>query len=143
MAAQRSLRPGCHDTINDSASYVYRSGESQAKIAIASADADKSCVDADKLAAPVDEGATEVPWIDGAFRLDEIFVSLDAEIVPMQPANDPRADGVCPIRNGLPIASTKSPTSIASESPSGTLVHLSRIEGLIFGLRYAARGFPV
>ena len=24
-----------------------------------------------------------------------------------------------------------------------TLVHLSRIEGLIFGLRYAARGFPV
>ena len=77
----------------------------------------------DDLAPQVEERAAGVARVDGGVGLEEVVVagsgrggtsSLVRPLALMMPALT-----VCESPNGLPMATTQSPTSMASESPSG------------------------
>ena len=93
-----------------------RDGEADADVAAGAAE-DRG-VDADDLAAQVQQRATRVARIDGGVGLNEVVVGAGLMKRPSR-SRCPTVT-VCSRPNGLPIAMTHSPTRSVSESPSGS-----------------------
>ena len=98
--------------------------------------ADDRGVDADQLAAQVDQRAAGVAGVDRRVGLDELLVARRRRRAERPTALTMPEVTVWPTPNGLPIATTKSPTLIASESPMRTAVSDSA------GMRSSAMSVP-
>ncbi len=77
--------------LHDRARHVRRNRETDAHIAAAARE--NSGIDADELAARVDQRTARVAGIDRRIRLDEIFVVRDADVGAADRANDAHRDG--------------------------------------------------
>src|SRR5262249_20502411 len=88
-ALHRAMR---HELLHDAARHVDRYREAAA--ASAAARTDDRRVDADELAAQVDERAAGIARIDGRVGLDEVLVVLDVEAGAAERADDSGGDGL-------------------------------------------------
>ena len=111
----RRTWPSLHDAVEHLARGGHRNGKANAHAA-ARARIDGR-VDALQIAFHINPGAARVTWVDGRIGLDEIFEGVDAQLVAPQRRDDAAGDRL-PTPNGLPMASTWSPTSSWSDSPS-------------------------
>ena len=114
-----------HEAVSDLRNDV--GGHSEAHALEAAAAAENRGVDANQSAIDVDERATGVAGIDRGVGLDEVLIALD---VGKDPDWRPFAltmplVTVSPIPKGLPMASTRSPTSIFDVSANVTAGRLS------------------
>jgi len=76
-----------HNLIRDRADHVYRDRKPHAGIGVGRAKEGR--IDADELAAEIDQRATRISRIDGCIGLNEVFVLPNSQLVPMQCAYDP------------------------------------------------------
>ena len=76
-----------HDLIRNSADNVYRDGKSHARMGVARVE--EGGIDANELAAEIDQGSSCISRIDRGIGLNEIFDLPNSSLVPVQSANDP------------------------------------------------------
>jgi S1-C subfamily serine protease len=78
---------GIHDLSGDDARYVDRNRK--AHVGIGAGRADEGGIDTDQVALQIDLRAAGVPGIDRRVGLDEVLELLDADVRPVQAADDP------------------------------------------------------